>query len=85
MLLIAVTAGVEDSVGAPWLAQSLAGPGRTCFSAILNNSPTHSSAVGAWPGLAASRVTGSIWTGRSLCSTGDGGNRSRGAGQGDRG
>lgn len=40
---------------------------------------------GRLAGLAASRVTGSIWTGRSLCSTGDGGNRSRGARQGDRG
>lgn len=79
--MIGVTGGVQDSAGTSWPAQSLAGSGRT----IMNNGPTHSSAAGAWPSLAASRDTASSCTGHSLSFSGDGGNRNGAERQGDRG
>lgn len=49
---------------------------------ILNNSFSLSSAVGVWPGRL--KGTSSSWTGRTLYSIDDGGNRSRGKRQTDK-
>lgn len=57
-------------------AEFLVGSDWTCFSGRANNSFSHSSAVGVWPGRL--KGTCSSWTGHTLYSFDDRGNRKGG-------